>query len=445
MAVKVIYVSEVIKQKLSTGKTMKELLDKVNKQLKLSKEIELDFTGTTISENITIDDNFKKLLVDDKYKNVKLKFYNESQIVKMSQLLIKLAGGDVNKIKNNAPVVTVAYQTTDEVYSASKKSNRIKDKFMREAMVCDDKNKCVILYYHKTPNGTMVMNDMNTKDVVIAMRDALTTKLTETGYTKAVVDFADMQLFTNRSEVIAAAMCNLFSSMASKGYEMEFKLEKEEDRRLLEMMHEIPSMSTDSDEILDKIDTNLQIGSVGLLSEYVQKDNKIDKFGHYGNGQVATRQPALYMGRNGMMLKFRVFDTHTFMRRIDWIIKQKEQLEQGITTLTQNQGYNFKFKDIEIDLESIGICKFCNGSRYYFSLAIQTKEDEFLETHYLKEDGTYDTVKVILPKMIEMVLKENNQKYNLEMLLLCIEETEKNLEEKNIKIEDLSLYNLNAI
>lgn len=66
MAVKVIYVSEVIKQKLSTGKTMKELLDKVNKQLKLSKEIELDFTGTIISENITIDDNFKKLLVDDK-------------------------------------------------------------------------------------------------------------------------------------------------------------------------------------------------------------------------------------------------------------------------------------------------------------------------------------------------------------------------------------------
>lgn len=445
MAVKVIYVSEIIKQKLSTGKTMKDLLDKVNKQLKLTKEIELDFTGVSISESITIDDNFKKLLVDDKYRNVTLKFYNESQIVKMSHLLIKLANGDINKVKNSSPVVTVAYQTTDEVYSASKKSNRIKEKFLREAMIVDNAKNCIVLYYHKTPSGQMIMNDMNTKDVVIAMRDALTTKLVETGYTKALVDFADMQLFTNRSEIIAAAMCNLFSSMASKGYEMEFKLEKEEDRRLLEMMHEIPSMSTDETEILEKIDTNLQIGSIGLLSEYVQKDNKIDKFGHYGNGQVATRQPAIYLGRKGSMLKFRVYDTHTFMRRLDWIVKQKEQLEQGITTLTQNQGYTFKFKDVDIDLESIGICKFCNGSKCYFSLAIQTKEDEFIETTYLKDDGTYGKVKATLPKFIEMVLNENAQKYNLDMLLLCIDETEKNLNAKNIKIEDLSKYNLNAI
>jgi hypothetical protein len=444
---KTIMVSTLVKGRLQPGKSMKDLLDSLTKSIRTSrdKDVELDFNGVTISDTITIDDNFKKLLVDDKYKAVRLKFYNESQIVKMSKLLLRLSKCDENKVENVSPVVTMAYQTADDVYQETKKSKRIKEKFLNQAIVVDDEHKCIVLYYHKTPDGTMIMNDMNTKDVVIAMRDAVLAKLTETGYSKAIIDFADMQLFTNRSEVIAAAMSNLFSSMSSKGYEMDFKLEKEEDRRLLEMTHEIPSMSTDSEEILEKIDNNLEVGSIGLLSEYVQKDSKVDKFGHYGNGQVATRQPAIYLGRDGEMLKFRVYDTHTFMRRIDWIVKQKEQEEQGITTLRQDKSFKLKYRDVEISLDSIGICKFCNGSRFYFSLAIQTKEDEFLETHYKNEDGTYGVVKVMLPKMIEMVLNEQNQEYNLKMLMLCVEETYKHLTSKGIEIEDLSLYDLNTI
>jgi hypothetical protein len=126
-------------------------------------------------------------------------------------------------------------------------------------------------------------------------------------------------------------------------------------------------------------------------------------------------------------------------------VKQKEQEEQGITTLRQDKSFKLKYRDVEISLDSIGICKFCNGSRFYFSLAIQTKEDEFLETHYKNEDGTYGVVKVMLPKMIEMVLNEQNQEYNLKMLMLCVEETYKHLTSKGIEIEDLSLYDLNTI
>lgn len=443
--VKTIYVSEIIKNRLAPGKEARELLNYVTKKLKTVKEIELDFNGTEVSDNITIDDSFKKLVIDDKYAKVHLKFYNKPQIVKMCQLLLKVSGKDITRVENLEPVTTQVYQTADEVYQSTPKSERLTKKLLSCGTFVDDDAKVVIIYYNETPNKVNVLNAINNKDAIVALRDAVVTKLNETGYRKALVDFGNMELFTNRSVVIAAAMVNLFQSMITKHYVVEFKLQKEEDKRLLEMMHEIPSMSTDTDEILEKIDVNLEVGSVGLLSEYVQKETKVDNFGHYGNGKVATRQPAIYLGRDGMVLKFRVYDAHTFMRRVDWIARKQEENEKGIVTLMHNQEFELKYKDISINLEDIGICKFCNGARYYFSLAIQSKPEEFLETHYIKEDGTYGTVKVILPKFIEMVLNEQQQEYNLQMLLLCVEETENRLREARVEIEDLSRYNLNAV
>lgn len=437
-------VNSIIRQRLAPGKTMKDLLTRVDKEVKLKKKFVLDFKNVMISELLTTDDNFKKLLLDKKYDGVNLVFYNEKKLVTMGKLLLQLSDGRQDKIENVEPTITQTYQTAEEVYVATAKSKRLETKLKTMGMIIDDDKKCITLHYHKTPDKkTIILDGLNTKDSVIAIRDALLSTLNETGYKRAVVDFDDMQLFQNRSEAIAAAMCNLFNSFVSKKYEIEFKLFYEEDRRLLEMMHEIPSMSTDESEILEKIDSNLEVGSIGLLSEYVQKDSKTDKFGHYGNGKVATRQPAIYLGRDGAKLKFRVYDAHTFLRRIDVIVKQKEQAEQGIVTLSQND--KFKYKDVEIELSTIGICKFCNGNRYYFSLAIQTKDNEFIGTHYKKDDGTFGVVNMTLPVYIESVLTEQNQQYNAEMMMLCIEETKRRLECNDVEIEDLSNYNLNAI
>ena len=44
-----------------------------------------------------------------------------------------------------------------------------------------------------------------------------------------------------------------------------------------------------------------------------------------------------------------------------------------------------------------------------------------------------------------MVLNEQHEKYSLQMMLLCIEETERRLKERNIPIEDFSKYNLNDL
>lgn len=442
---KTIYVSEIIKNRLAPGKEAKELLAYVTKKLKTVKEIELDFNGAEVSDNITIDDNFKKLILDDRYNNVYFKFYNKPQIVQMCGLLLKVSGKSISRVQNIEPVLTQVYQTADEVYTSTAKSERLAKKILSCGTMVDEGNQTVMIYYNETPDGVTVLSSMNSKDAVIALRDAVMTKLNESGYRRAIVDFGSLDLFTNRSTVVAAAMVNLFNSMITKHYIVEFKLQNEEDRRLLEMMHEIPSMATDSDEILEKIDANLEVGSVGLLSEYVQKETKVDKFGHYGNGQVATRQPAVYLGRKGQTLNFRVYDAHTFMRRIDWIARKQEEDEKGVVTLMHNQEFELKYKDVSINLDDIGICKFCNGTRYYFSLAIQSKPEEFLETHYIKSDGTYGVVKVTLPKFIELVFNEQQQEYNMDMLLLCVEETEDRLNKLGVKIEDLSRYNLNAI
>lgn len=439
---KTVLVSDLCRQKLTTGKVMKDFVLKVEKLLKTNKEILLDFTGVSFGD-ITTDDEFKRLLIDSKFKHVKLQFYNQENIVNICKLFLHLAGGSEDKVVNVVPKLNVTYQTAEEVYQTNKKSKRLTNLFLTKAFEVDDEKQKVILYYHQTKSGEHVLNDVNTKDAVIAIKDALLAKLKETGYIKAIVDFGNMTVFTNRSDVIASAFCNLFTSMYNKGYEIELKLSNEEDRRLLEMMYEIPNMSTDTNEILDKIDVYLHIGTIGLLSEYVQSETKVDKFGHYGKGQVATRQPAMYLGRNGSRLKFRVYDAHTFMRRIDWIAKQQEESEE-ISSLS-NKGFEFKFKELDIELSTIGLCKFCNGSRYYFSLAIQTKEEEFLETHYKCSDGAYGKVKVMLPQYIEMVLKEQNHEYDFDNMLLCMSETRKNLESQNISIADLSHYNLNEI
>lgn len=436
---KTVLVSDLCRQKLTTGKAMKDFVLKIEKLLKTNKEILLDFTGVSFGD-ITTDDEFKRLLIDSKFKHVKLQFYNQENIVSICKLFLQLAGGSEDKVTNVVPKLNVTYQTAEEVYQTNKKSKRLTNLFLDKAFEVDDKEERVILYYHQTKSGEHVLHDVNTKDAVIAVKDALLIKLKETGYMKAIVDFGKMTVFTNRSDVIASAFCNLFTSMYNKGYDIELKLQNEEDRRLLEMMYEIPNMSTDTNEILEKIDVYLHIGTIGLLSEYVQSETKVDKFGHYGKGQVATRQPAMYLGRNGSLLKFRVYDAHTFMRRIDWIAKQQEESEE-ISSLS-NKGFEFKFKELEIELSTIGLCKFCNGSRYYFSLAIQTKKEEFLETHYKNSDGTYGKVKVILPQYIEMVLKEQNQVYDFDNMYLCISETRKSLESQNISITDLSNYNL---
>ena len=81
----------------------------------------------------------------------------------------------------------------------------------------------------------------------------------------------------------------------------------------------------------------------------------MDKFGHMGNGQVATRQPAIYQGRDGSNLKFRLYDAHTFMRRVDWIAKMAEDEEKGFDTFRE-KNFEVKYKDITIPLENIGVC-----------------------------------------------------------------------------------------
>lgn len=441
---KTLMVSDIVKVKLAPGKEAKDLLAVVTKKLKLSKSLELDFNGIEVSDSITTDDYFKKLFLDDKYSNVYLRFHNKPHIVRMCKMLLKISGKNEERVTNVEPILTEVYQTADEVYQPTKKSIRLTQKLLNYGTVIDNANRQVIIYYNQTPSGQYILNAINTKDPVIALKEAIMQVLGQTGYRKAIVDFGDMQLFSNRSGVIAAAMCNLFNSMAQKNYQVELKIKDGEDRRLLEMTHEIPSMSTDEDEILEKIDNNLEIGAVGLLSEYVRIETKVDKFGHFGNGQVATRQPAVYLGRDGNNLKFRVYDAHTFMRRIDWIVKVTDDEEKGFETF-RDKVFEVKHKDVSIPLENIGVCKFCNGNRYYFSLAIQSKEDEFIDIHYLKQDGTYGVVAATLPEFLKMVLNEQHEKYNLQMMLLCIEETEKRLAEKNIYVEDLSKYNLNAV
>lgn len=441
---KTLMVSDIVKVKLAPGKEAKDLVAYVTKKLKLAKQIELDFSGIEVSDNITTDDYFKKLFLDDKYSNVYLKFHNKPHVVRMCKLLLKIAGKNEERVTNIEPIMTEVYQTADEVYQSNNKSTRLMNKLLSMGTIIDSQNNQVIIYYNQTPSGQLILSEINTKDPVIALRDAITKVLDSTGYKKAIIDFGEMTLFNNRSDSIAAAMCNLFNSMAQKNYQVELKIKEGDDIRLLEMTHEIPSMSTDTDEILDKIDNNLDIGSVGLLSEYVSIDTKVDKFGHMGNGQVATRQPAIYQGRDGSNLKFRLYDAHTFMRRVDWIAKMAEDEEKGFDTFRE-KNFEVKYKDITIPLENIGVCKFCNGNRYYFSLAIQSKDDEFIDIHYLKDDGTYGTVAATLPEFLKMVLNEQHEKYSLQMMLLCIEETERRLKERNIPIEDLSKYNLNDL
>jgi len=435
----IVKVSDMVEQKLTSGRpiaTLLEYVDTIRRTYGVDTKITLDFLGVSISETIAYDDKFKQLLLDDRYQNVILMFHGEREVPRVCKLLLRISNKDENRIVD-VPITHLNLSPQESLFMATDKSDRLKRKILNLGSEVDKENNLITVYYHHNKDGDTIFETLTSQDSIVAVRDAILELGKQSNIKNVCIDFTGIELVVDRAETLLETLCLMIRNLAENGYHVEISSDNDKDVRYISMIDEIPNMPRDINKIIEILDANLELNAVGLLSEYVNKPNKLDNFGHYGNGEVATRQVAIYLGRDDYTLKFKVFDARYFKRKIDKKIlnnavatskfQQLQMSQQGLTSHTVN-----------IPITQIGVCKFCDGPQYYFSLPVQENASEFVETHYRSSQGKFETIRILLPTFISMVLNENNEDYNLDLLMECEEESIRRLTKKNIFIPDVS-------
>lgn len=431
-------VSDIVEQTLTAGRpvaAIMEYIEGIKYTYGKDTPITLDFYGVSLSEAIAYDDKFKQLLLSDRFQNVTLMFHGEREVPRVCKLLLRISGKDEGRIVD-VPISHLNLTPQESLFTPTDKSNRLKNKILRMGNEVSKSDDLITIYYHENKEGDTIFETLTSKDSIIAIRDAIIELSAKSGIKNICLDFTGVELVVDRAETLLETLCYMIRSLSNEGYNIEINSDNDRDVRYIEMIDEIPNMTRDPNKIAKLIDDNLELDTIGLLSEYVNKPTKLDAFGHYGNGEIATRQVAKYLGRERNTLKFKVYDARFFQRSIDRKLEAKQispkfqelqMLHPGLTSYI-----------VQIPIAQIGICKFCDGPQYYFSLPVQEHSNEFIETHYKTYAGSIEKTQLMLPTFIGLVLDENNEPYNLDMLIECEKESVKRLTKKSIFIPDNS-------
>ena len=434
----IVKVSDIVEQKLTAGRPVTTIVDKVDElQLLYGKDVRvvLDFYGISLSDAISYDDKFKQLLLDDRYQNVYLMFHGEREVPRVCKLLLRISGRNETRIID-VPLSQVTITPQDNLFAESDKSNRLKRKLLNHGNYIDKTAKIIYIYYHENRDGDTIFESFTSKDSVVALRDCIIELSEKSKIKNVIIDFTGVELVVDRAETLIDILCLMLRNLKGMGIQVSIQSDNDRDVRYISMTNEIPQMERDPVKIIQLLDENLELYTVGLLSEYVNKPNKLDAFGHYGGGEVATRQVAVYLGNEDNKLKFRVYDNRLFVRAIDREIIERETPNRFKQLKMDRNGLSSTI--LTIPVSQIGVCKFCDGPRYYFALPVQERSNEFIRTHYRNADNEVGEVNIMLPTFISLVLNENAQDYNSEMLKECEKESIKRLTGHKIEIPDIA-------
>lgn len=401
--------------------------------------VRLDFTGVQLGD-ITNDDLFKELLISQEFSNVFMRFNNEPKLTTICEMLLELANVKSRKVLNVTPESKVL-SGVDLLFRSTKQTQRVTDLLLSKAVEENNLDQSITVHYYRW-KGNYILTSANSPTSIAGLYYAIKETLERLGWRKALVDFDDLEVMGARGESTGDMLHNMCTLLERDGYHTKLLFNDEKSQRQWNLSVGMAEMQEDKTELQKKIDMDLKPGMVGVFTEYVPNENKPDRLGRVGEGKVATRQPAIYLGHEGNIYKFRQFIGSKFMRRTDWyrkIWEEAQYLAELGETVTEENVFDLRYKDIEIPFEKLGICRYCYGTHYHFSLPVQTSAEESIPTVvYRRSTERFEKVKILLPQFIAEVLRENGIEHDREQLETCILLSEANMEKANIKIEDLT-------
>lgn len=415
-----------------------KLIDSIPK----STIVKVDFKGVTVG-TLTNDEKFKELLIDRKFSNVFFTFYGETKLKAICDMLMVVMGvNNNNKVTNVLPEEEYVY-SVENFFTPSIVTESITNKLLENGLEVDTANNRCILHYDMYKGVNIMSTFTNSKDV-IGIYNAMKVALDRTGLKSVLVDFGTVHALTGRKDGLADLLYQARKILKSKGYEVEYRFNDDLSKKNWSLAIGIEVAEKDYAKSLAEIKENLKPNTVGMLAEYIPNKKNTDRLGRYGNGIVHTRQPAIFLKAEGDRLYFRKFNSNTFMRRADWdkknLILAQELLEIGKQFDTE-QEFNLNAKDVDFHISEIGVASINFGSKFHFSLPIQTKESEMVEVYaWNRKSERFENVKILLPKFLQLVLDENNVTYDRAELEVDIGLTEYKLRNQGIEVPDTRNY-----
>lgn len=164
---------------------------------------------------------------------------------------------------------------------------------------------------------------------------------------------------------------------------------------------------------------NIKPGTVGMLSRY-KESRGVDEFGRMGKGLVVSCRPAIFRGMtsssDGVESRpiFDVYNGDGFYTKQHWML-ENDSMELD----------ELSYTEIRPEMEEVGLYGDFLGSKYHFMRPIQYDEFGYTTMYNLDDYGVVKTTMATIPERIKSVLDDWEVSYNSNLLIDCIEETNK--------------------
>lgn len=385
-----------------------KLMQQIMRESEAHEKVLFDFDGIELKEpwnNL----EFKKLIADER---VHIKVYGSEDVANSMIILCMSLKTDTSRIINA-------------------------DELIIDTPITENKNLKIMTErirggVSETAEGyELMLNDVidqvGSHETVTAIKNVIDEHIKDDKSKKFLINTEYMFIQVNMVKVLAEMVVDY----TSQGYNVDIiSYEDETERDLKTYICLSCAIKLSTEAKVKIIKENLKPGTVGFLARYKDSKGK-DMFGRYGNGEIVTSRPAIFLGvgrskgTGKYAVKIQEFDGHTFQTRIQYQLDNDgERLKQPRT------------KNIIIDVDDIGIMASFVGSKYHFNLPIQDNINKMVAIYKIEEqEGTDEdgeelgsvikTEKVTIPEFCKLVLDDFDIEYNREKLDEDILETKR--------------------
>lgn len=214
---------------------------------------------------------------------------------------------------------------------------------------------------------------------------------------KFIIDFTDCETGDSQVDILAIDILKIKNKYPNRLNVVIPDARLKNTLSLAMNMREIKNFS--AKDKLKILDEHFVLYTAGILTSYVTRGKK-DMYGRSGNGKVATNLPAIYLGRKGDVLAFRVFRAENFETRDEYMFEHDYEEHPGL-----------KSEIRKCNINDIGLAGYWMGSEFQFNLPIQYKPDQ-LYNYYKQFGDSTRLIKVSLPQHMKMVFDDFGIKYD---------------------------------
>lgn len=409
--------------------------------------IKLSFKGVNCGY-LCSDERFKELLLNPDFNNVFIEIHNNATLYKTCRMLVML--GRKQSMENKVKFIEDHEQIVsgpEAVLKPSVKSEAITNVLLSRGLEVNKDDGLIIIHYAYNKDVTVLSAPPVRNSDIAGIYNAIVKAHEQTGFNRAVVDFTGFIAFSDQASALTDILYSAKERLETK-YNIKLTVwfgkndvsSKNQWSQTVSMKQAVTDKAKKL-EIMRNMETNLP----GILAEFVPDENKLNRLGQYGKGQVSTRTPVIFRGVEGENLKFTRFDGNTFLRRADWfreqMIKAQEQAEVG-EAVSLEIALTVKSNDISIPIEDVGFARKFVGSRFHFALPVQDSEDGYMAVYaWSKKNQQMETVQITLPDWFMLILDENGISYNRAELSRYIGISERLLRERGLPVPQMSDYN----